>query len=334
MKKVTDIEAKCYRLDPEMRECHWDDELDRGKSYCVFVSREHLLTQLSAVEEKFAIHIHAQHLKDCLNREHPSFFDSTPHYEMVLFKGLFSQIEQKLTNPQTLPHLIFSEHAITFFAFENLLLIVHDQTDLWYVVKKQLLFKGKIYTMILDVLYTALHAVIEQFLSLRLLFQSHFKQWQRLMLNEDNNFKHWNALVNYKTAIGSITALCEDMQETLEEWRRYTRYHTVQPFMINLNDLDEHVERAVCNTEKLTHNLDTLIQLHFSALSHRNNEILRMLAIISAIFLPLTLITGIFGMNFVHMPILQEHYAYYATMLGMFFVSFILILFFKKKGWL
>jgi magnesium transporter len=60
---------------------------------------------------------------------------------------------------------------------------------------------------------------------------------------------------------------------------------------------------------------------------------MRVLTIISATFLPLTLIAGIYGMNFTHMPELDESYAYFIVLGGMAIFAIAMALFFIRKGW-
>ena len=60
---------------------------------------------------------------------------------------------------------------------------------------------------------------------------------------------------------------------------------------------------------------------------------MRVLTIISATFLPLTLIAGIYGMNFTNMPELDEGYAYFIVLVGMAIFAIAMVLFFIRKGW-
>ena len=76
------------------------------------------------------------------------------------------------------------------------------------------------------------------------------------------------------------------------------------------------------------------MQLHFSAMAHRTNEIMRVLTVLSAIFLPLSLVAGIFGMNFEYMPELKIHYAYYFALGGMVSLAVVLLILFRTKRWI
>jgi len=68
--------------------------------------------------------------------------------------------------------------------------------------------------------------------------------------------------------------------------------------------------------------------------AHRTNEIMRMLTVLSAIFLPLSLVAGIFGMNFEYMPELKMHYAYFFALGGMVMLAVVLLILFRIKRWI
>lgn len=79
--------------------------------------------------------------------------------------------------------------------------------------------------------------------------------------------------------------------------------------------------------------LDSASNFFYTAQSHRMNEVMKTLTVISSVFLPLTFIAGIYGMNFKHMPELEYRYGYF-TILGVMFVLVLLMLYyFKKKKW-
>ena len=71
-------------------------------------------------------------------------------------------------------------------------------------------------------------------------------------------------------------------------------------------DVQEHIERVLAHVRRLEHSAETAVQMHFSALGHRTNDIMRTLTVLTAIFLPLNLITGFFGMNFEALPLIHS----------------------------
>ena len=78
----------------------------------------------------------------------------------------------------------------------------------------------------------------------------------------------------------------------------------------------------------------SLMDMYMSSVSNRMNEVMKVLTIMASIFIPLTFIAGIYGMNFEHMPELKWRYGYYAVwgVMGLIFLS--LIVYFRRKKWL
>lgn len=79
--------------------------------------------------------------------------------------------------------------------------------------------------------------------------------------------------------------------------------------------------------------LDSASNFYFSSQSHRMNEIMKTLTIVSVIFIPLTFIVGVYGMNFENLPGLKYHYGYYIVLMAMFLIVLGMIIYFKNKKW-
>lgn len=79
--------------------------------------------------------------------------------------------------------------------------------------------------------------------------------------------------------------------------------------------------------------LDSASNFFYTAQSHKMNEVMKTLTVISSVFLPLTFIAGIYGMNFKYMPELNYKYGYYIIIGLMFFIVLTMLVYFKKKKW-
>ena len=79
--------------------------------------------------------------------------------------------------------------------------------------------------------------------------------------------------------------------------------------------------------------MSSAMEAYLSVVSNRLNEVMKVLTIIATIIMPLTLITGIFGMNFDYIPLLKSPYGFSATMGIMGIISIVMLWFFKRKGW-
>lgn len=100
-----------------------------------------------------------------------------------------------------------------------------------------------------------------------------------------------------------------------------------------LNDLHDHVLVIQEIMENLSTRVVGLVEIYHSTINSRMNETMRFLTIVSTIFVPLTFLAGIYGMNFQNMPELTWKYGYYILLGLMFIVGCSMVYLFKKKKW-
>lgn len=96
---------------------------------------------------------------------------------------------------------------------------------------------------------------------------------------------------------------------------------------------DMHL-RVENQLDDLNERVNHIISIHLALQDQRSNEVMRVLTIFSAFFLPITAIAGIYGMNFLYMPELQHPYGYFACLGLMATVSLAIFFWFKRKGWM
>jgi magnesium transporter len=101
-----------------------------------------------------------------------------------------------------------------------------------------------------------------------------------------------------------------------------------------LNDLKDSHVRLQTMSQHIQDSLSSLLNIYISLNSQRAGEVMRILTLFSAFFMPLTFIVGIYGMNFQHMPELRWHLGYPAVLLAMIVVTGVIYIWFKRKGWL
>lgn len=99
-------------------------------------------------------------------------------------------------------------------------------------------------------------------------------------------------------------------------------------------DLRETIESMHTYADELQQNVNNLQSIQLSVASHRTNEVMRILTVFSAFFLPLTFIVGIYGMNFRRMPELEWSYGYPVTVVLMAGVCLGIYLWFRHRGWM
>jgi magnesium transporter len=102
---------------------------------------------------------------------------------------------------------------------------------------------------------------------------------------------------------------------------------------IFLRDVYEHSVQVMETIEALRDMLSGALDIYLSGTSNRMNEVMRILTVISTLFIPLTFIVGIYGMNFDYMPELKMKYGYAGIWIIMIAITAGMIFFFKKKKW-
>jgi len=125
-------------------------------------------------------------------------------------------------------------------------------------------------------------------------------------------------------------------------WPQRNALHTVirdehplisKEVQVYLRDCYDHIVEIIDIIEVYRELVSSLLDVYVSAMGNKLNEIMKLLTVISTVFIPLTFIAGVYGMNFEYMPELQWHYGYFICLSCMLFLGGTLIYFFWKRGW-
>lgn len=98
-----------------------------------------------------------------------------------------------------------------------------------------------------------------------------------------------------------------------------------------LQDLKDTLLHLTLNAEEVVEDANSLLNSHMTFTAQKNNDVMKLLTVFSAFFLPLTFIVGVYGMNFREMPELSFKYGYYVTWLVMLIISVLIYIWFKRK---
>ena len=103
---------------------------------------------------------------------------------------------------------------------------------------------------------------------------------------------------------------------------------------IYFRDVYDHALRINESIESYRDVLSGLLDIYISSVSNKMNEVMKVLTVFASIFIPLTFIAGIYGMNFEYMPELKWKWAYPTLWTAFVIIPIVLIIYFKKKKWL
>ena len=277
------------------------------------------------VQRLTGVRIFDVHIGDAMNLSHPSFFDSTDVYEIVVFRGLSPQttVDEIVTRP------------MTFFNFDRLLVTVRaaDSRSVAQVKSRFVNLPGKVPQNPDDLMQRLLSAMVDHYLDLRQPLARRLDEWQQLLLDPRKPFHDWSKLLESRRQIREVQNLSEEQRDAVQEWRDYRIADLSQAMHARFADIVEHIERVLNHAHTIEHQAESAVQLYFAAMSHRTTEIMRLLTLITAIFMPLTLITGVFGMNFDFIPGLHRSYGFWLSLAAMAGVVVGMLVYFRHKRW-
>lgn len=278
------------------------------------------------VETLTGVTIHERHLRDCQNLTHPSHYDSTQDYEMLIFRGLSpaGQTSEFKTRPAV------------FFLFNRLLVTIRpaDSVSVSQVKPRLLDRTIRIPRRPAGLMHQLMTIMVDRFLAVREPLLERFDVWRMHLLDPSNPFEDWMSIMNYTSDLRKLARLCDEQLTALQGWQEDTDTEFDDHIAVRFRDLIEHVERVLKFATDQKVEAEALVHMHFSAVAHRTNEIMRVLTVLSAIFLPLGLVAGIFGMNFKYMPELELKYAYFFALGGMVTLAVVLLILFRIKRWI
>ncbi|MCB0335806.1 MAG: hypothetical protein KDD62_05850, partial [Bdellovibrionales bacterium] len=154
------------------------------------------------------------------------------------------------------------------------------------------------------------------------------------LLLEDPQPDALASIHSLKKEIQYLRKICVPLREATHGLIRGDSELIMEETQLFLKDLLDHITHAVESLESARDTLTSMGEFYMSMVSLRMNQIMHVLTVMASIFIPLTFVTGIYGMNFTRIPELQWDYGYlyvWCLMLGM---AGLILLFFKKQKWL
>ena len=303
------------------------------------------------------------HVSDLLNTQLPSHYDYTSEYDLLVFRRLAAgptgagaeptnARQTKRSGPPILRRIDTS--PVGFAVMDRVLLTVHPADCAvrdGYAAKLLLNASAKSHaagahtpSSSADLMLRVVNHMVDGYLALRRELTRQLDHWQAQLLNPKTRFNNWASLLDARLALHQLDEVCEDQRASIQDWIEALKtwpdpqgdaaLRERELLQVRSRDVLEHIERVVRHVRRLEQNAETAVQMHFSAQSHRTNDIMRTLTALTAVFLPLNLLAGIFGMNFEFMPVLHLQYGFWWAMGGMALIATLLMGFFWRKHYL
>jgi magnesium transporter len=142
------------------------------------------------------------------------------------------------------------------------------------------------------------------------------------------------AIYNLKRDMLFLRKSVWPLREAISRLQRTESHLVSETTKIYLRDVYDHTIQIIENIETFRDMSASLLDTYLSSLSNRLNEVIKLLTIISTIFMPLTFISGVYGMNFEYNSILSAPWGYHVILALMFAVVLIMLSYFRRKHWI
>ena len=337
----------------------------------VFLSRtvfDAMLPRLQAIAQQLGgSPLLELHCRDVRNVFHASDYDYTSIYDLLIFRRVSTEaeagedadlpapasaaIEQ---GPGSFRHL--STRGVTFAIFDRLLISVHPEgcfTARTFIDRyladavhseelNNASSRSRLPASPADLMLRMANLMVESSIGLRRKLGDQIERWQRELLQPKSRFSNWTGLMAVRNELHALEDLCEEQQAAMHEWLEALRELPLgaqaqaerDALVARLRDVIEHVDRVVRHARRMEQSAETVVQIHFNVQGSRTNDIMRTLTALTAVFLPLNLIAGIFGMNFEFLPLIHQAGGFWIALGSMAVVALVLVLLFQRKRYL
>jgi magnesium transporter len=148
-----------------------------------------------------------------------------------------------------------------------------------------------------------------------------------------NDERFIDEIQDTKKYLSQIKRAISPLRDCLNKITRQENFFQTDKLKPFLQDLSENINHALLTVENHREWLSNIMEVNLSVVSYQTNKVMKVLTVISTIFIPLTFIAGIYGMNFEFMPELKYELSYFVVLGGMCLIAFVMLIYFKIHHW-
>ena len=300
------------------------------------------------------------HISDLLNDQLPSHFDDTSWYDLLVFRRLAAG--SAAAPPANEPPVRDAQRALAtidtspvgFAVFDRVLLTVHPNDCMvreFFAQRLQQQTQGaegrsasRLPPSPPDLMLRMVNYMVDSYLELRRALTRQLDALQQSLFDPRANFGGWKTLLDSRNSLHLLEDTCEDQRAAIVEWidaldewpteAEPSAQRDRELLRVRSRDVLEHIERVLSHVRRLESSIENAVQMHFSAQGNRTNEIMRTLTVLTAIFMPLNLVTGFFGMNFEGLPLIHSARGFWVIFTLMLALGIALSWWFWRKRYL
>ena len=183
-------------------------------------------------------------------------------------------------------------------------------------------------------LYALMDLIIDNYLLITERISERMDELEEHIVQERASQQTLASLYKLKRELGFVRRTVLPLRDVLGTLLR-GESDLIKPATIPfLRDLADHINQVLDTLDAHRELIAGLMDVYYSIVSNRMNSVMKTLTIVSAIFIPLTFIAGIYGMNFDNMPELRHPYGYAGVLLVMALIAIGEVIYFKRRGWM
>jgi magnesium transporter len=273
-----------------------------------------------------AFNIHALSLEDILNVTHrPKFEEFESYVYLVLKKLSYNDRKEAVQSEQI--SILFGEHFL--LTFQESLMNHFEALQSRLKKSKETFKKRKI-----DFLaYSVLDATVDHYLVVQDKLSVHIERLEEEIL-EIQGEAFIKRVQSFRQELLQLRKIISPVRDLVNGILRSDSPLIQEKNTAYVRDISDHIVFIIENIESFREMLKSLMELHLSTMSNHTNDIMKFLTMFTAIFIPLTYITGIYGMNFDYMPELKWRTGYLFVWVLNILIVMVLLLYFRFKKWL
>ena len=283
----------------------------------------HQVDVIEKLGDHFVLHPLLQ--EDVVNtHQRPKFDEFDDHLFIVLRMFFLNEVENKLEGEQ-----------ISFIVGANFVISFQERPgDVFEQVRERLRNgKGRIRKKGSDYLaYCLIDAIVDSYYTILETLGEHIESLQEELVSEPKR-EDLQIIQDLKRDMLFFRKSVWPLREVIGGLVRSESTLIKQDVLVYVRDVYDHVIQAIDTIETYRDMLSAMLDIYLSSVGNRMNEVMKVLTIIATIFIPMTFLAGIYGMNFKYMPELEWRYAYLFFWIVVSVVLIAMISYFKRKKW-
>ena len=287
-----------------------------------------------AVIESLGQHLdlHPLLLEDIVHTEQRPKLEEYDEHSYIVIRMLYERRQLAVEDDSQLD--IESEQVSMVLGSSWVLTFVEDPGDVFDPVRRRIREnKGRIRKQGADYLaYSLIDVIVDAYFAVLERFGDEVDELEAELI-DDPKEQHVEEIRAMKRAMMLMRGAVWPVRDVVSGILRGDSKQFKKSTLVYLRDVYDHVNRVVDSVETVREMIAGMMDIYMSTVSNRLNEVMKVLTVIATIFIPLTFLVGVYGMNFQFMPELDWRYGYWVVWGVMVAIGGSLLVYFKRKGW-